>query len=242
MARLPIVLLVVALSLGACGGGDDTTDTAASTATPAASESPSPTGGTTDSADDTDGTDGTGTTEPTEPTVADGATPTPTTTVGPTPTFEASGEVAFDADSSLTTVGLDDVYFGMTIDEASRAADAEFTLPEERPDCYSITPTAGPDGVFFTVLDERIERVDITNAAIRTRSGAGVGTTETELTELFGDRLVTSRAGNGNRIEYVPEDADDATHRLIFITDGTAVVSLRGGRQSVVEPDIPCGA
>jgi hypothetical protein len=222
------VLTLLGPLVGCASGDDDIAETAATgTEAPAA---PTAAASTTPAAEATAAPDAA------SPTPADATTPSPTAT------FEASGEVAFGADSSLSTVGLDDVFFGMTIEEASRAADAEFTLPDEQPTCYSITPTAGPEGLFFTVVDGRIERVDITNPAIRTRSGAGVGSSEVELADLFGDRLVTTPVDGGRRIEFVPEDEADATHRIVFMTDGTTVVSMRGGRQEIVESDIPCGA
>ena len=110
------------------------------------------------------------------------------------------------------------------------------------PRCYLLAPANGPDGMVFTVYNSSIERVDITNAIITTRSGASMGSTEAQLHELFGARLlVTPYAnGSGNSIQFVPVDEADVDYRVIFETDGTSVTSMRAGRLPVVAPSEPC--
>ena len=86
-----------------------------------------------------------------------------------------------------------------------------------------------------------IERVDITTEDITTRSGAGVGSTEEELAELFGDSLTTEASETGgNQVIFTPSDDSDAQFRVIFETDGETVTSFRSGRVPQVLSTIPC--
>lgn len=126
----------------------------------------------------------------------------------------------------------------MTVNQAERAIEGTLVPVSEPfdPECYKVRPAGGPAGIEFTVTAGTIERVDLTNDTITTRSGAGVGSTESQLVELFGDRVHTeARAGGGNNIIFTPSDAADAAFRVIFETDGTTVTRFRSGRIPQVE-------
>jgi len=84
--------------------------------------------------------------------------------------------------------------------------------------------------------------VDITNLRTPTPSSASVASTEAQLYELFGERLLVSPKadGSGNSIQFVPVDEADADYRVIWETDGTSVTSMRAGRLPAVAPAEPC--
>lgn len=151
---------------------------------------------------------------------------------------------ALSSGSTISTVGLDDVYFGMTLTEAQDASASGFIVAgSEASACFSATPDAGPEGITFTFVDGRVERVDVTAPPIATRSGARVGSTEAEVRTLYGDRLtqVTRDDGKpGNQLVFVPRDAEDAAFRLVFRTDGTTVTDYHAGRLPVAERQPPC--
>jgi hypothetical protein len=171
--------------------------------------------------------------------IPSGGEAVPTPTQGPT-----EGEPAFTAASKLTTVGLDEIFFGDPVDFAGEVASTAWIgLPDEgsRPQCYTVQPVGGPTGIYFTVMDGFIERVDISNPLITTRSGAGIGSSEQGLIELFGDSLETSDVGDGKEIVFVPSDAEDRQFRIVWTTDGTAVVHMRAGRIPGVMTTSPCG-
>ena len=191
-----------------------------------------------------------------EPTPAPVEEPTPAPDEEPTPIPDSTTEPlerpepvdlsqpAFDSSDKLSTVGLGSLYFGMDPDQAAEAVSTQWTGGQEdgTPQCYLLAPANGPNGVVFTVFNSAIERVDIANPSITTRSGASVGSTEAQLHELFGARLlVTPYAdGSGNSIQYVPVDESDIDYRVIFETDGTSVTSIRAGRLPAVAPGEPC--
>ena len=247
-------MALLALIAAGCGGDDDPE---LSVATPTAEDAADdntiePTTADTDdeaedSAGDTDDTEGTDD-EPAEgddetdeasDASAGGGEAVPTATQAPT-----SGDPDFTSASKLSTVGLDEVYFGDTPEAAAERGDIEWIgLPEAgtSPQCYTLQPGGGPEGIVFTVFDSHIERVDITNPAITTLSGAGVGSTPIELADLFGERLEETTGAAGPVLTFVPADADDQDFRIIWVTDGVAATSMRAGRVPVVLPDAPCG-
>lgn len=262
MARL-LLILVAALALIAAGcGGDDDPELSVATPTPDdaadddtiepatadTAEEPDDGSGVTD--DDTEATDdesaeGDDETDETDDdteasdAAAGGGEAVPTATQAPT-----TGDPDFTSASKLSTVGLDEVYFGDTPEAAAERGDIEWIgLPDEgaAPQCYTLQPGGGPEGIVFTVFDSHIERVDITDTTITTLSGAGVGSTPIELADLFGERLEETTGEAGPVLTFVPADADDQDFRIIWVTDGVAATSMRAGRVPVVLPDAPCG-
>jgi hypothetical protein len=177
-----------------------------------------------------------------ETTVTTSDRPSGTTTTVPDTTVVRTP--ALSAESSVSTVGLDDVFFGMTLDDAQNAAGFDFTVVGSTSSpCFTATPDDGPEGVSFTFVDGRVERVDITGGPISTRSGARVGSTAAEVQALYGDRIeVRPRTDGqpGGQLVFVPADLEDAEFRLVFITDGTMVTSYRAGRLPVIDRDNPC--
>jgi len=144
----------------------------------------------------------------------------------------------------VSTVGIGALTFGMSVAEAERTLGAEFVevIDGATGACYEIRPAGGPAGVQLTVTGGTIERIDITTDVITTRSGAGVGMTETALFELFGERLTSeARTGGGNTITFTPVDPGDAEFRVIFESDGATVTSFRSGRVPQILPPLPCG-
>lgn len=256
---MPLLAAVLALLMltAACGGDDDETvaddssTTTTTTTTPPASggadgdtETGSSDGGddaedgSADSDDDA-GSDDAGS-DDAEDGSADGGDgdgedegPGPTTTT----TYELADQ-AFTEDSAVSTVGLDEITFGMTPDEAAAAARTTWEgLPDPPyPDCVAITPSNGPTGVTFYVIRNTVERVDITNPDIRTRSDYGVGTTLEELRAGLGDSLKeTSDGEDGVTATFVPTDESDAAFRIVFEVELGEVVSFRSGRALYIE-------
>ena len=91
--------------------------------------------------------------------------------------------------SSVSTVGLDEVTFGLTVSQAEREAGTAMIPCEPVSECYRVTPQVAPEGISFLVHEGTIERVDIVAGPIETTSGLGIGTSSERLVELFGDRI-----------------------------------------------------
>jgi len=166
------------------------------------------------------------------------ATPTPVTINTPVSAVELA-DTAFTNSSKVTTVGLDEVFFGMQPDAAAVAASTTWTgIPETGtwPGCFAIRPSNGPDGVTFFVVNRTIERVNVSHPSIRTPSGLGVGTQLSELQAALGSNLELEEFGDGTQIaRFVPSDEADAAFRIVFELRDDEVYRYRSGRIGAIE-------
>ena len=176
-------------------------------------------------------------TEPTLVAVTTTSSPVPAATIPPKPIgtlppISNLGVATLDAASSVSTVGIDQIMFGMTVHDAQVAAGSRFTPVTPIGNCYLVTPDDGQAGLTFWVVAGTVERVDVDTRTITTRSGAGIGNTEDRIREMFGERIHTTPLpdGSGNLLAYVPKDVADATYRVMFLTNGVQVIRLWAGR------------
>ena len=232
ITHIATVLLAIGLFAGACGGSDETAATTDNTTVD------------TDEATTSESSE-TPTAPPTEvpivtSTPLPSATPLPTSTAepleAPTPSTVLL-TTAFTNSSQVTTVGIDEVFFGMTPEDAAEAASTTWDeLPSGNGQCFRIVPSNGPDRLELWVVDGFIERLDIEHPDIRTRSKIGVGNTLAELRGQLGDRLTVETTGDGGQVAtFTPSDPGDDQFRLIFELEDDAVVRYRSGRVGVVE-------
>lgn len=123
------------------------------------------------------------------------------------------------------------VHIAMTLIQASKALGRELDpgpLAKDEEACFYGREIKEPvlDHVGFMFLNRKLARFDVWGPAIRTKEGAGIGTTEEELRRLY----------RGARIE--PHHYDPSGHYVIvrkgpfefvFETDGARVTRFRGG-------------
>lgn len=168
------------------------------------------------------------------------STPEPTSTAlpleAPTPSAILLGS-AFTNDSKVTTVGIDEVFFGMTPDEAAAAASTEWLgTPLGTSNCYRVAPAAGPTGVELWIVDGFVERVEIEHPDLRTPSQLGIGNSLVELQGQLGERLSTETLDDGTTVAtFTPTDSGDRDFRIIFELVDDSVVRYRSGRVGIVE-------
>lgn len=232
-----IVLLAVALFVITRDGddGETTADTTTTTTTFTSTSSTTTTSTTTT----------TTTTIPTECSV-DAAGTTSTTTEPPEgdqPFPTVPDGSALNEFSTISTVGLDEVTFGMTVVQAEEASNTRMIACTPVSECYRVTPFEAPEGISFVVTAGTIERVDIVGGPITTRSGAGVGTSQERIMELFGDRIET-RVNDDSSVDlvFVPQDEGDDQFRVIFTVRDGVVDTYRSGRVPMVLDLDPCAA
>ena len=156
----------------------------------------------------------------------------PPETLGTLPPVDGLGVPTLDAASSVSTVGIDRVMFGMTIHDAQLAAGSRFTPVTPTGHCFLVVPEAGQAGLTFWVVAGTVERVDVDTRTITTRSGAGIGDTEERVREMFGERIRTTPLpdGSGNLLAYIPKDVQDATYRVMFLSNGLQITRMWAGR------------
>lgn len=144
---------------------------------------------------------------------------------------------------SISTVGLGEVTFGMTVAQAQAAAGTDLINCAPTSDCYRVTLAQGPEGISFLVTNNTIERVDIVAGPLTTRSGIGIGSTEDEIINLFGDQIETQTNDDGSvDLIFVPRDDSDAEFRVIFTIRDGAVETFRSGRIPQVTVQNPCAS
>jgi hypothetical protein len=147
--------------------------------------------------------------------------------------------------SVISTVGLDQVHFGMTPVEVEKAAGSKLVVQGLHSDaCYVAKVESGPQGVNFLVANGKVERIDVAAGPTATRSGAKVGSTVADVRGMYVGQIENQARPDGQpgtALVFVPKDAADASFRLVFLTDGTRVQSYRAGRVPVVLAGNGCG-
>ena len=177
-------------------------------------------------------------------------TTTSTTTVKPTTTTITTvppehpnrfGPPTLSASSTVSTVGLDTVHFGMTVAAAQQAAGTVLVPAGPTGACYHVVPFDAPEGIVFLVHQGTIERVDINSGPITTRSGVGVGSPESMVTDLFGDSIEREVRIDGTvDLVFVPNDPGDQNYRVVFNISEGAVRAVKSGRLPQVMLDTGC--
>ena len=208
--------------------------------------------GSTESASTGSGSTGSGGTGDGTATTSTSATRSTTTTVQATTTTittvppdnpDQFGPPRLSDRSTVSTVGLDEVHFGMTVADAQQAAGTVLVPAGPTGACYHVVPHDAPEGIVFLVHSGTIERVDINGGPITTRSGVGVGSPESMVTDLFGDQIEREVRVDGTvDLVFVPRDAGDQNYRVVFNISEGAVRALKSGRLPQVMQDTGCEA
>ena len=166
-----------------------------------------------------------------------------TTTITTVPPEDADqyGPPTLSGNSTVSTVGLDTVHFGMTVAQAQEAAGTVLVPAGPTGPCYHVVPSDAPEGIVFLVHQGTVERVDINSGTITTRSGVGVGSPESMVTDLFGDSIERQVRVDGTvDLVFVPTDPGDRNYRVVFnISDGV-VRAYKSGRLPQVMLDTGC--
>ena len=171
-----------------------------------------------------------------------GAIPFSTTTLTipepPPADADKFGPTSLSERSTVSTVGLDEVTFGMSIQDAQRAAGTLMIPATPIDSCYHVIPYDAPEGIVFLVHNGTIERVDINSGPITTRSGVGIGTSDETVVDLFGDAIQRSARPDGTvDLIFVPRDVGDSNFRVVFnIADGEVRAYKSGRIPQVLSP------
>ena len=229
-----MVVAVAAISVACGGGGNGPKLTAVTTTKPTSGASGS--GGLATGA----------VTTTVAPVVTTTIAATPPSVFTTTPAGAVPGPVKLTDAAGVTTAGLGPLTFGLTVTGAEKAIGTRLLPDPAFPGaakCVVLKPESGPDGVRFTVTSGTIERLDIQSPSkLKTKSGAGLASTEAQLKALYENRLTFTATPQGKTVIYTPQDASNANFRLIFQVDlSGAVTSFRAGRVGAIESINPCG-
>jgi hypothetical protein len=137
--------------------------------------------------------------------------------------------------SLVSTQGIGGIRIGMTISQASRAAQMKLIAMDRnrRTACLYYRPASRLSGISFMVTNGAISRIDITNPRIATLSGAKIGDSEKRIRSLYGSQLQTKShtyLDQGHYLIFAPRNQQDRRNRILFETDGIKVLNWRVGR------------
>lgn len=216
-------------------GGDHTTTTA--DAEPSTTSAPPPS--TSTAPPSTSST--TGSTTTTAPPSTDTTVPPTTSTTGPPATLVAPSD-------RLTWGSLGEIRAGRTVAEveAATGVDLEESYAYEDRSCGFALSDRLPAGVWVMIADGVVQRVDVTgldaegnpiDQPIRDQEGLGVGSTEQEVLDAYGDDVTVEPHPydeNGHYLVVVPPGGELPALLMIMETDGERVTSLRSGYEEYV--------
>jgi len=107
---------------------------------------------------------------------------------------------------------------------------------EEEEGCYYASGHGLPKGVNLMMLNDRLARFDVTEPGVSTISGAGVGTSESELKGLYGGKLVQEpHAYTGPQGHYMTLRSVDGQYGVRFETDGLRVTGYYAGTAEAIQ-------
>lgn len=135
----------------------------------------------------------------------------------------------------MKTTGLGPIQIGMTLEDLEAAGLTPIPLEGSGDGVcqyYRIKGNSEPLGLM--AIDGRVLRIDVwPGSLIETRSGAKIGSTETDLIRIYGNRLeaIANPVTLGKTIVFTPRNPGEDLFRLVFETDDRGrVVQYRAGQ------------
>ncbi len=142
----------------------------------------------------------------------------------------------------ITETGFGPLRAGMTVAEAASAVGGEFSVAPGAPaECSYAEWPAAPSGVRVMLVNDTVARIEVTDAAVRTESGARIGDNEGRINSLYVGRLLMMPHKYTTGKYIVVTQPEDTMHRIVFETDGQAVTEFRSGREPEVQWVERCG-
>lgn len=137
--------------------------------------------------------------------------------------------------SEITTAGLGSIKIGMTLQEAQAVGLPLVPLePNQRGECQYFRLKESLEPISFMVIDGRIIRIDVwPGSLIKTRSGAGIGSSEADILAYYPGRIEVESVPHRplKYLTFTPEDGDETLFRLVFEVDAQGrVVKYRAGQ------------
>lgn len=137
----------------------------------------------------------------------------------------------------VTIHGIGALRIGMPVAALRRLGARTREMPEEPGGCHYWSLRAR-EGIALMVFGNRLVRIDISNSAYRTASGARVGMSEAEIRRIYGAALrVEPHPYTGPEGHYLVYQARSEPYGLIFETshEDQRALSMRIGRWEHVQ-------
>lgn len=136
----------------------------------------------------------------------------------------------------ISIYGVGPIKVGMTVEEAMQASklDLVSTAEDVNGGCQYYVPQDSPDSFGFMVIEDQIIRVDVwANTSIKTKTGIGIGATESDIQAKYAERIeVTPHPYNpGNYLTFDPAEGGENLYQMVFETDSYGrVIQFRAGQ------------
>jgi hypothetical protein len=142
-----------------------------------------------------------------------------------------------DTTGTVSVTGFGGIRVGQELAEIESDHSGSFDISEFLGECAHMSLTDWPDGILAMVVEGRVVRIEVWNAAIATREGARIGMTESEIHALYPGQVevLPHKYTDGHYLRVTPSGPDVAEHRIIFETDGEEVQRYRAGILPAVE-------
>jgi hypothetical protein len=144
----------------------------------------------------------------------------------------AQAQVTLTTESRLGTNGIGPVLTGMTLEEVIDASGLRFKTTSSAPrgSCKHVQPIGGPKDLSFMANDGTIAVAYVNNPAIKTLRGAQIGDSESKIRSMYPGQLKSAQSLRKKDLQFVPRDAEDRNHRIVFSFLQGKLVSFRSGR------------
>jgi uncharacterized membrane protein len=129
--------------------------------------------------------------------------------------------------------GLGPVRIGMTDAELRSTLGLPSGAAPAAGECLYVRAPRVQPAAMFMITSGRVARVDVITPGVRTAAGIEVGSAESAVRQVYGDRVTVSphKYTTGSYLTVVA----DGPYRLVFETDGERVARYRVGRLPEVE-------
>jgi hypothetical protein len=102
--------------------------------------------------------------------------------------------------------------------------------------CEYIAPSQGYEGIGFMLIEQRLARIDVSSAKVRTLSGAGLGSSQGSVLALYPGRVsVTPHFYTAPDGAYLTLLSSDKMHGIRFETDRGKVVRYYAGTAEAIQ-------
>lgn len=127
--------------------------------------------------------------------------------------------------------GLGPIRAGMNVEQVLALADFPGIERKERAgECWYLRYHGGGSDFDLMIIGDKVVRLELKGASkLRTFSGAGIGTTESTLTALYGSRLDVQPHKYDPAGHTITLKSSDGDFGLRFETSGGKVTAIQGG-------------
>ncbi len=154
--------------------------------------------------------------------------------------------VATIAPFTVRADGFGPLEVGMTLKQANEVLGQTLeTIPgTERDSCFFARWPDHAQNVQFMFSGGTFARIDVNSGRSRTDEGVRIGDSEARIDSLYPGHVRKTRQKyivTGNYVIVTPKNPVDSGYRIVFDTEGSAVMKYRAGRRPEVQNVEGCG-